>query len=86
MAAGASVYSVSAVLTIARSIDSNEADISYAAGTVLLFNAVTLVVFPVLGSMLGLPDRAFGVWAGSSLFLMGSTAVVGFAVSETVGQ
>ncbi|WP_135305921.1 YeiH family protein [Haloarcula amylovorans] len=86
LAAGASVCGVSAVLAVAGSIDSDEADISYAAGTVLLFDAVTLVVFPILGSMLGLPDRAFGIWAGLSLFSTGPTAAVGFAVSETAGQ
>lgn len=86
LAAGASVCGVSAVLAVAGSIDGDEADISYAAGTVLLFDAVTLVVFPVLGTTLGLPDRVFGVWAGLSLFSTGPTAAVGFAVSETAGQ
>ena len=86
LAAGASVCGVSAVLAVAGSIDGDEADISYAAGTVLLFDAVTLVVFPILGTTLGLPDRVFGVWAGLSLFSTGPTAAVGFAVSETAGQ
>ena len=86
LAAGASVCGVSAVLAVAGSIDGDEADISYAAGTVLLFDAVTLVAFPVVGTMLGLPDRVFGVWAGLSLFSTGPTAAVGFAVSETAGQ
>ncbi|MDS0282739.1 YeiH family protein [Haloarcula onubensis] len=86
LAAGASVCGVSAVLAVAGSIDGDEADISYAAGTVLLFDAVTLVAFPVLGTALGLPDRVFGVWAGLSLFSTGPTAAVGFAVSETAGQ
>jgi len=86
LAAGASVCGVSAVLAVAGSIDGDEADISYAAGTVLLFDAITLVVFPILGAVLGLPDRLFGVWAGLSLFSTGPAAAVGFAVSETAGQ
>lgn len=86
LAAGASVCGVSAVLAVAGSIDGDEADISYAAGTVLLFDAITLVVFPVVGTALGLPDRTFGIWAGLSLFSTGPTAAVGFAVSETAGQ
>lgn len=86
LAAGASICGVSAVLAVAGSIDSDEADISYAAGTVLLFDAVTLVVFPIVGSALGIPDRTFGIWAGLSLFSTGPTAAVGFAVSETAGQ
>jgi uncharacterized membrane protein YadS len=86
LAAGASVCGVSAVLAVAGSIDGDEADISYVAGTVLLFDAVTLVVFPLLGTALGVPDRSFGVWAGLSLFSTGPAAAVGFAVSETAGQ
>ncbi|WP_324760475.1 YeiH family protein [Haloarcula montana] len=86
LAAGASVCGVSAVLAVAGSIDGDEAEISYAAGTVLLFDAITLVVFPIVGSALGLPDRTFGIWAGLSLFSTGPAAAVGFAVSETAGQ
>lgn len=86
LAAGASVCGVSAVLAVAGSIDGDEADISYAAGTVLLFDAITLVAFPIVGTALGIPDRTFGVWAGLSLFSTGPTAAVGFAVSETAGQ
>ncbi|MFD1599634.1 YeiH family protein [Halobellus rarus] len=86
LAAGASVCGVSAIIAVAGSIDSDEADISYAAGTVLLFDAVTLVAFPAVGSLLGIPDRTFGIWAGLSLFSTGPTTAVGFAVSETAGQ
>jgi uncharacterized integral membrane protein (TIGR00698 family) len=86
LAAGASVCGVSAVLAVAGSVDGDEAEIGYAAGTVLLFDAVTLIVFPALGSVLALSDRAFGVWAGLSLFSTGPAAAVGFAVSETAGR
>jgi len=86
LAAGASVCGVSAIIAVAGSIDGNEADISYAAGTVLLFDAVTLVAFPIAGTALGLPDRTFGIWAGLSLFSTGPTTAVGFAISETAGQ
>ncbi|WP_049986161.1 YeiH family protein [Halobellus rufus] len=86
LAAGASVCGVSAIIAVAGSIDGDEADISYAAGTVLLFDAVTLVAFPAVGSLLGLPDRTFGIWAGLSLFSTGPTTAVGFAISEVAGQ
>jgi len=86
LAAGASVCGVSAVLAVASSIDGDDATVTYAAGTVLLFDAVTLVAFPVVGAVLGLPDRVFGVWAGLSLFSTGPAAAAGFAVSDTAGQ
>ena len=86
LSAGASVCGVSAVLAVAGSIGADEADITYAAGTVLLFDAATLLVFPAVGVALGLPDPVFGVWAGLSLFSTGPAAAVGFAVSDVAGQ
>jgi uncharacterized integral membrane protein (TIGR00698 family) len=86
LAAGASVCGVSAVLAVAGSIDVDETDIAYAVATILLFDAVTLVVYPVLGGLVGLTAKQFGVWAGLSLFSTGPTAAVGFSVSQTAGE
>jgi uncharacterized integral membrane protein (TIGR00698 family) len=86
LAAGASICGVSAILAVAGTIDVDEADVTYAVATVLLFDAVTLVVFPILGTALGLSGKSFGIWAGVSLFSTGPTAAVGFAVSDTAGQ
>lgn len=86
LASGASVCGVSAVLAVAGAIDADEADITYAIGTILLFDAVTLLAFPVAGDLLALGGKQFGVWAGLSLFSTGPTAAVGFAVSETAGR
>lgn len=86
LASGASVCGVSAVLAVAGATDADEVDITYAVGTILLFDAVTLVVFPLIGGFLGLEDKVFGVWAGLTLFSTGPTAAVGFAFSETAGE
>ncbi|MBX0297478.1 YeiH family protein [Haloarcula nitratireducens] len=86
LAAGASVCGVSAVLAVAGSIDVDETDITYAVATILLFDAVTLVLFPVAEQSLHLSAKQFGIWTGLSLFSTGPTAAVGFAVSETAGQ
>ncbi|RBI59227.1 putative sulfate exporter family transporter [halophilic archaeon] len=86
LAAGASICGVSAVVAVAGSIDVDETDITYAVATILLFDAVTLVVFPILGSVLGITGKQFGIWAGLSLFSTGPTAAVGFAMSETAGR
>lgn len=86
LAAGASVCGVSAVMAVAGSIDGDEDAVAYAAGTVLLFDAITLVAFPIVAAGTALPDRAIGVWAGLSLFSTGPAAAAGFAVSATAGQ
>jgi uncharacterized membrane protein YadS len=64
LAAGSGICGVSAVVATAGSIEANERQIAYAAATILLFDTVTLFVYPVIGHVLGLSDMVFGVWAG----------------------
>ena len=86
LAAGASVCGVSAVVAIGRVLDARGSAITFAAATVLLFDAVTLVAFPLAGEWLGLTGRQFGVWAGVSMFSTGPVAAAGFAHSPEAGQ
>lgn len=86
LAAGASICGVSAVVAVARGIDADRETLAYAAGAILLFDAVTLVVFPAVGGLLDLPDRVFGVWAGLAMFSTGPVAAAGFAHSPAAGK
>lgn len=86
LAAGASICGVSAVVAIGRVLDARGSTITFAAATVLLFDAVTLVAFPIAGDWLGLTGRQFGVWAGVSMFSTGPVAAAGFAHSPEAGQ
>ncbi|WP_281194528.1 YeiH family protein [Halorubrum sp. F4] len=86
LAAGASVCGVSAVVAVGRVLEARGAALTYAAATVLLFDAVTLVAFPLAGEWLGLTGRQFGVWAGLSMFSTGPVAAAGFAHSVEAGQ
>ncbi|MFC7156373.1 YeiH family protein [Halomarina halobia] len=86
LAAGASVCGVSAVAAVARVVDADESTVAYAAGTVLLFDAVTIVAFPLAGEALGLGQKPFGVWAGLSMFSTGPVAAATFAYGEVAGR
>lgn len=86
LASGASVCGVSAVVSVAGSIDADDAHVAYASGTVLLFDALTLVVYPAVGELLDLSDLAFGVWAGTTMFSTGPVAAAGFAYSQAAGE
>jgi uncharacterized integral membrane protein (TIGR00698 family) len=86
LAAGTGVCGVSAVAAVGQVIDARGDQLTYAAATVVLFDAVTLVVYPVLGGLLGLGSREFGVWAGLSMFSTGPVAAAGFAHSPEAGQ
>ncbi|EMA44008.1 YeiH family protein [Halococcus saccharolyticus] len=86
LAAGSSICGVSAVVAIAESIDADETRIAYAAATVLLFDAATLFVYPLVGHALQLSDTVFGIWAGLTMFSTGPVTAAGFAFSEAAGE
>jgi uncharacterized integral membrane protein (TIGR00698 family) len=86
LAAGASVCGVSAAVAVAGSIRANQDDVAFAAGTILLFDVVTLVAYPVVGDLLALPERVFGVWAGLTMFSTGPVTAAGFAFGDVAGR
>ena len=86
LAAGAGICGVSAVVAVGGAIRARETRIAYAAGVVLLVDAVTIVVYPAVGAVLDLPANVFGVWAGISMLSTGPVVAVGFAHSEIAGQ
>jgi uncharacterized integral membrane protein (TIGR00698 family) len=86
LAAGSSICGVSAVVAVAGGIEADETDIAYVAATILLFDGLTLFVYPFIGSALALPDQVFGVWAGLSMFSTGPVTAAGFSHSEVAGQ
>ncbi|PGF13837.1 putative sulfate exporter family transporter [Natrinema sp. CBA1119] len=86
LAAGASICGVSAVVAVAGAVSAREDQVAYAAATVLLFDAVTIAVYPIVGDLLTLSGTVFGIWAGVSMFSTGPVVAVGFAHSEVAGQ
>lgn len=86
LAAGSSICGVSAVAAAAPAVDADETQIAHAAATILVFDAATLVIFPVLGRWLELAPEIYGAWIGLSMFSTGPVAAAGFAHSAVAGQ
>ncbi len=86
LAAGAGICGVSAVVAVGGAISARDTQIAYAAGVILLVDAISIVVFPLAGALLNLPDIVFGIWVGISMLSTGPVVAVGFAYSETAGQ
>jgi len=86
LAAGSSICGVSAIAAVAPACDAEESQIAHAAATILLFDAITLVAFPVVGDLLRLDPQFYGVWIGLSMFSTGPVAAAGFAHSAVAGQ
>lgn len=86
LAAGSSICGVAAIGAAAPACDADEIQIAHAAATIILFDAVTLIVFPVLGQALNVESQFYGVWIGLSMFSTGPVAAAGFEYSAVAGK
>lgn len=84
--AGTGICGGSAIAAIAPVIRATEIDIALAMSATFLFDTVMIVVFPILGHLLGLSDAAFGLWAGTAVNDTSSVVAAGYAFSESAGD
>ena len=64
LSVGVGICGVSAIIGAAPSIEAKKEDTSYAIAVILVFGAAALVVYPLIGRLLSMSDKLFGVWAG----------------------
>jgi uncharacterized integral membrane protein (TIGR00698 family) len=64
LSVGVGICGVSAIIGAAGSIDSKKEETGYAIAVILVFGALALIAYPLLGRLMGMTDKAFGVWAG----------------------
>ncbi|WP_194814833.1 YeiH family protein [Nocardia sp. XZ_19_385] len=67
VAVGTTICGASAIAAATAVIKPEKERVAYALGTIFVFNIVAVLVFPPLGRLLGLSDRAFGLWAGTAI-------------------
>ncbi|MBQ7097089.1 MAG: YeiH family putative sulfate export transporter [Clostridia bacterium] len=86
ISAGTGICGGSAIAAIAPVIDADDSDIAYAMSATFLFDMAMIVLFPVMGKMLGLDDMAYGLWAGTAVNDTSSVVAAGYAFSEGAGD
>ena len=86
ISAGTGICGGSAIAAIAPVIDAEDSDIAYAMSATFLFDMAMIVLFPVMGRMLGLSDMAYGLWAGTAVNDTSSVVAAGYAYSEGAGD
>ncbi|MBU5613658.1 YeiH family protein [Geomonas azotofigens] len=77
ISAGTAICGGSAIAAMAPVLDAGDDETAVALGTVFTLNAVALLVFPLVGRLLDLPQDVFGTWAG--LAIHDTSSVVGAA-------
>jgi uncharacterized integral membrane protein (TIGR00698 family) len=64
---GTAVCGNSAIMATAPVIEADEREIGFAVGTITLFGTSALLLFPLIGRLLSLPDEVFGFWVGLAI-------------------
>lgn len=64
---GSSICGGSAIAAAAPVIDADDEEIAQAISVIFLFNIAAALLFPSLGSMLGLSEQGFGLFAGTAV-------------------
>jgi uncharacterized membrane protein YadS len=82
MANAASVCGVSAAIAAGGATKGDKKEIGYVISLVLLFAAPMMVLMPVIGRFVGMPDAVFGAWVGGTIDNTASVVASGALYSE----
>jgi uncharacterized integral membrane protein (TIGR00698 family) len=83
---GTAICGASAIAAITPIIDAAAVDVAYALSTVFVFNAIAVVVFPLIGHGLAMSQQAFGLFAGTAINDTSSVVAAGSVYGVDAGQ
>ena len=82
---GTGICGNSAIVAVAPLIDADDDDLVLSVGAVNLLGLVAMLVWPMVGGLLGLSSEMFGVWAGTSIHAVPQVVAAGFAYGPDAG-
>ncbi|MDQ6847825.1 MAG: putative sulfate exporter family transporter [Candidatus Dormibacteraeota bacterium] len=83
---GTAICGASAIAAVTPIIDAAAVDVTYALSTVFVFNAVAVVLFPLLGHALAMSQQAFGLFAGTAINDTSSVVAAGSVFGAEAGH
>ncbi len=83
--AGTAICGNSAIIAVAPLIDATDEDLMLSMSTINLLGLPLMFAFPLAGSLLGLGDQAYGVWAGTCIHAVPQVVAAAFAYSAGAG-
>jgi uncharacterized integral membrane protein (TIGR00698 family) len=82
LAVGTSICGASAVVAADSVVRSEKGEAGVSLGIITLLGTLGIVIYPLIGHMLGLSPFAYGVWDGASLHEMAQVVAAGDAYGE----
>ena len=83
---GSSICGASAVVAADCVVQGERRDAAVALGIITLLGTLGIVVYPLLGHALGMPEFLYGVWTGASLHEMAQVVAAGFGMSDEAAR
>ncbi|MFH9826387.1 YeiH family protein [Streptomyces bobili] len=77
--AGTGICGASAIAAVTPVIGAASAQVAYAISTIFLFNIAAVVIFPLVGHLIGMDPEVFGLFAGTAVNDMSSVVAVATA-------
>ncbi len=82
---GTTICGGAAIAALAPVIRAKAEEIAYAITVIFFFNMLAVFSFPLIGHVLGLSDRGFGLWDGTAVNDTSAVVAAGFAYSQAAG-
>jgi uncharacterized integral membrane protein (TIGR00698 family) len=82
---GTGICGASAIAAVSGVVGAADAEMAYAVSTIFAFNIVAVVLFPLLGHLLGLSSHAYGLWAGTAVNDTSSVVAAAYAYGHAAG-
>lgn len=86
IAVGVCICGNTAIVTAAPLIDAKDEEIAMAVGIVTLFGVLGVLVYPLIGTAIGMTDLWFGAWAGTAINDTSQVVAAGFIYSDAAGE
>jgi uncharacterized integral membrane protein (TIGR00698 family) len=83
---GTGICGASAIAAVSGVVAATELEIAYALSTIFVFNVVAVLLFPLIGELLGLSQHTFGVWAGTAVNDTSSVLAAAYAFGDASGD
>ena len=83
---GMAICGNSAILALSPIIGAKHRDTAYAVSTITLFGLIGVLLLPVIGRLLVMPDQVFGTWAGLAVNDTAQVVATGYAFTPAAGD
>jgi uncharacterized integral membrane protein (TIGR00698 family) len=83
---GTGICGGSAILAAAPVIEAEEEDVVFSVAVVSLLGTAAMFLFPLIGHLLGMPQRSFGLWCGLTLHQTPQVVAAGFTYGHSAGE